>query len=84
MPPRTVQSTQNLGSKIKEQRILLNLTIEEAARISGVGAKTWGRYEAGQSIRADKIKGVCKALKWKTLPTNNGQCQEENEYAPLE
>lgn len=85
MPPRTVQSNQDLGNKIKRQRILLNLSIEEAARISGVGAKTWGRYEAGQAIRADKIKGVCKALKWKTLPIDDGQHHEiENEYAWLE
>lgn len=80
-----MQSSQNLGSKIKEQRILLNLSIEDAARISGVGAKTWGRYEAGQAIRADKIKGVCRALKWKTPPINDDKRQEaENEYAWLE
>ncbi len=85
MPPRIVQSNPYIGNRIKEQRILLNLSIEEAARISGVGAKTWGRYEAGQSIRADKVKGVCKALKWKTLPADDNQRQEaEDEYAWLE
>jgi len=42
----------------------LGLSIEEAAGKAGVGAKTWGRYESGASIRQDKERGVCRALRW--------------------
>lgn len=33
-----------------------------------MGTKTWSRYEAGESIRQDKCKGVCKALNWHAFP----------------
>ncbi len=33
-----------------------------------MGTKTWSRYEAGESIRQDKCKGVCKALNWRAFP----------------
>ncbi len=39
------------------------MTIVEAASRAGVGTKTWYRYESGASIRSDKVKGICKALK---------------------
>jgi transcriptional regulator with XRE-family HTH domain len=68
MPPRTIKSTLKLGEIIKNRRNELNLTIEEAASKSGLGTKTWSRYESGASIRRDKIKGICKTLKWKTIP----------------
>lgn len=42
--------------------------IEEAASKTGVGTKTWRRYESGQSIRKDKYKGVCRALNWHSFP----------------
>ena len=35
---------------------------------AGVGTKSWCRYEAGESIRGDKAKGICKALNWHTFP----------------
>lgn len=78
MPPRTVKSTARLGNAIKARRISLGLSIEEASRLSGVGAKTWGNYESGQAIRSDKVAGVCKALKWKELPIEDGR--HANEY----
>lgn len=68
MPKKSINSNQNLALSIKERRNELNLTIEEAAKRAGVGTKTWSRYEAGEPIRQDKYKGVCKALNWKQLP----------------
>ena len=68
MPPKTIKSSHKLGETIKNRRNELNLTIEEAALKSGIGTKTWSRYESGTSIRRDKVKGICKALKWKTIP----------------
>lgn len=68
MAQRTVQGNKNLAKHIKSRRNELGLTIEEAAVRAGVGTKTWCRYEAGESIRADKCRGVCKALNWHVLP----------------
>lgn len=73
MPPKTILGNANMGKRIKSRRNELGLTIEEAALRAGVGAKTWSRYEAGESIRRDKYKGVCKALSWHTLR----DCEEE-------
>jgi hypothetical protein len=44
------------------------MSIEQAATKAGVGAKTWGNYEAGGSIRRDKVRAVCKALGLTRLP----------------
>ena len=60
----TIAGSKEMGSRIKNQRKALGLTIEEAARRAHVGTKTWCRYESGEAIRADKWKGVCKALNW--------------------
>ena len=68
MSPRAIQGTPQLAAAIKERRKALHLTIEEAAAKAGVGTKTWCRYEAGESIRKDKCRGICKALNWRTLP----------------
>jgi transcriptional regulator with XRE-family HTH domain len=68
MPPKTIKSSLKIGEIIKNRRNELNLTIEEAALKSGLGTKTWSRYESGASIRRDKVKGICKTLKWKTIP----------------
>ena len=62
-----------LAKQIKSRRKELNLTIEEAASRAGVGTKTWYRYEAGESIRMDKCKGICKALNWHTLPDQENE-----------
>jgi transcriptional regulator with XRE-family HTH domain len=68
MPPRTNSGSLELGNAIRNRRIELNLTIEEAATKAGTGTKTWGRYESGAAIRTDKIRGLCKALGWNQLP----------------
>lgn len=68
MAQKIIQSNDILAKKIRARRKELCLTIEEAATRAGVGTKTWSRYEAGESIRADKAKGVCKALNWHNIP----------------
>ncbi len=63
MPQKSIQGSKELGLKVKTRRNELGLTIEEAALRAGVGTKTWCRYEAGESIRRDKCKGICKACR---------------------
>lgn len=75
MAQKTISGNQSLAEKIRARRNELHLTIEEAARRAGIGTKTWCRYEAGESIRQDKSKGVCKALNWIQFPTDK---EEEN------
>lgn len=72
MAPKTIQSNEALAKQIRSRRNELGLTIEEAASRAGVGTKTWSRYEAGESIRKDKCKGICKALNWSDLPNQDG------------
>lgn len=67
MSVNVVNGSKKLGSKIRARRIELNMTIEEASAKAGLGLKTWSRYEAGGSIRCDKISSVCKVLKWHKL-----------------
>ena len=73
MSAKIIKGSLALGNKIRFRRNELGFTIEEAASKAGVGTKTWSRYESGESIRHDKIVGICKALKWNSLPD-----QEEN------
>lgn len=68
MPPRTRPGSSQLGVAIRARRIALGLSIEEASTKAGVGTKSWSRYEAGAAIREDKVRGVCKALRWTRLP----------------
>ena len=68
MGQQIVQGSQELAQLIKLRRIELSLTIEEAASRARVGTKSWSRYESGESIRKDKVKGVCKALNWSNIP----------------
>lgn len=70
MSQEVIKGTKELSEKIKKRRLELGFTIEEAATRASVGTKTWCRYEAGESIRKDKAKGICKALNWYTLPNN--------------
>ena len=72
MPPKTISSNHELGEAIKNKRIELGLTIEEAASKAGVGTKTWSRYESGSSIRSDKVRSLCKAINWVALPEIDG------------
>jgi len=68
MAQKIIQGNMTLAKQMKSRRNELGLTIEEAASRAGVGTKTWCRYEAGESIRMDKCKGICKALNWRVLP----------------
>jgi transcriptional regulator with XRE-family HTH domain len=68
MPPKTTKGSSDLAQAIRFRRDELDYTIEDAASRAGIGTKTWSRYESGASIRVDKVKGVCKALKWQKLP----------------
>lgn len=68
MAPKTIQGSEALAKQIRSRRNELGLTIEEAASRASVGTKTWSRYEAGESIRKDKWKGICKALNWNNFP----------------
>lgn len=72
MAQKSISSNLELAERIR-RRNELNLTIEEAAKRAGVGTKTWCRYEAGESIRQDKYKGVCKALNWMQLPIEDNE-----------
>lgn len=68
MGQKSIKSSPELAEAIKRRRHELNLTIEEAASKAKIGTKTWCRYEAGESIRADKYKCICKALNWREVP----------------
>jgi transcriptional regulator with XRE-family HTH domain len=70
MGQKIIKGSVKLAKAIKHRRNELNFTIEEAASKAGVGTKTWSRYEAGESIRKDKSRGICKALNWLSLPDN--------------
>jgi len=65
---KTITGNMKIAEAIKNKRKELGLTIEAAASKAGVGTKTWSRYESGESIRKDKVRGVCKALGWTNLP----------------
>lgn len=86
MPPRTVASSNQLAAAIKERRESLGLSIEEAAKRADVGTRTWSRYESGYAIRSDKIKGVCKALSWTSIPSVESLSDkgDKNDFAWLE
>jgi transcriptional regulator with XRE-family HTH domain len=73
MPPRTRAGSPELGAAIRERRVALGLSIEEAADRADVGTKTWSRYESGAAIREDKVRSVCKALGWSKLPGAGGE-----------
>ena len=78
MSQKTIKGTITLGKSIKSRRQELGLTIEEAAFKAGVGIKSWCRYESGESIRGDKVKGICKALSWHAFPNEDGK--DENTF----
>ncbi len=76
MASESIKLDKNLTKFIKNRRLELNLTIEEAAKRAGVGIKTWCRYESGQAIRKDKYKGVCRALNCNKLTTDDFENNE--------
>ena len=45
---------------------------------AGVGTKTWSRYEAGESIRRDKCRGICKALNWRDFPDGKSDAEKKS------
>jgi transcriptional regulator with XRE-family HTH domain len=75
---RSIQGDKELAEKIKLRRNELHLTIEEAAMRAGVGTKTGSRYEAGESIRKDKCKGICKALNWRSFPDDESDVDKKS------
>lgn len=77
MSQKIIKGTNKLAEAIKTRRTELGLTIEEAAIKAGVGIKSWCRYEAGESIRKDKAKGVCKALNWRVMPGEKDDCDDD-------
>lgn len=76
MAPKTIQGSEALAKQIRSRRNELGLTIEEAASRASVGTKTWSRYEAGESIRKDKWKGICKVLNWNTFPEQDREMEQ--------
>ena len=68
MRNNSIKGNAKLGESIRNRRIELGMTIEEAASKAGVGTKSWYRYESGEAIRSDKAKGICKALNWYAFP----------------
>lgn len=68
MPKTSFENNQTIAQAIKQRRIELKLTIEEAAQKAGISTKTWSRYEAGNPIRKDKLNTILKTLKWREIP----------------
>lgn len=77
MSQKSIKGTRKLGEAIRSRRQELGLTIEEAAFKAGVGVKSWCRYESGESIRKDKVKGICKALGWLAFPNQDASDEPE-------
>ena len=73
MSLQVIKGSKELGNKIRSRRNSLKLSIEEAAAKAGVGSKTWSRYESGESIRRDKVFGICKVLNWSAFPGGAGE-----------
>ena len=67
MTQKTIQGNADLAKQIRLRRSELGLTIEEAASRTGIGTKTWCRYEAGESIRSDKWRPFQVLCKFKKL-----------------
>ena len=70
MPPKTITLGSEIREKLRIRREALNLTVEEAARKAHVSPKTWSRYETRGNIRKDKLRNVCKAMKWSLSELN--------------
>ncbi|RDI60433.1 helix-turn-helix domain-containing protein [Nocardia pseudobrasiliensis] len=79
MTPKVVSGGPEFGSSLRRRREALGLTIEEAARAASVGSETWRRYEAGSSVRRDKVRGICVALRWRSLPESGESTGDSDE-----
>ena len=55
---------ENMGQRIRERRIALELTLDELGKKVGVGASTVRKWETGyiKDMRSDKIQKVAEAL----------------------
>ena len=55
---------ENMGQRIKDRRIALELTLDELGKRVGVGASTVRKWETGyiKDMRSDKIQKVADAL----------------------
>ena len=55
---------ENMGQRIRERRIALELTLDELGKRVGVGASTVRKWETGyiKDMRSDKIQKVADAL----------------------
>ncbi len=55
----------NLGNKLKQRRLELDMTLEEVGNIVGVSKSTVQKWETGdiENMRRDKIALLAKALK---------------------
>lgn len=82
MAPRTVAGSEELGLLIRARRTELGLSIEQVASSAGLGSETWRRYENGSSIRQDKMRAVCRALKWRALPVVGSGTSTGSQDAP--
>lgn len=51
MPIQSFDNNDELAQIIRDRRLELNLLVQEASNISGVGIKTWNKYESGSPIR---------------------------------
>lgn len=69
MPKTSFKNNENIAQSIKQRRIELGLTIEEAAKKAAIGTKTWSRYESGNPIRKDKLNSIIRILKWQEIPS---------------
>ncbi|MET8797199.1 helix-turn-helix transcriptional regulator [Nocardia sp. NPDC004568] len=77
--PAHEERSLELGSAIRDRRLALDLSIEEAAAKAAIGTKSWSRYESGGAIRADKVRGICKALGWSRLPEAEQDYQKSDD-----
>lgn len=84
MPPRVVSNSVELGCEIKKRRVELGYTIEEAAKKTGVGQKTWSRYEAGEAIRSDKLGKVLRVLKWNAFPPDSADPCVDDPFSKID
>ncbi len=83
MPSKTIPGNKELANRIRQRRLELKLTIEEAAARAGISIATWNRYEAGASIRMDKCKGLCKALNWRDIDIDADTYASHSSSSPV-
>ena len=59
----------NIGDKLKQKRVLKNLTMEQVANFCGVSRSAVCRWESGEieNIRTGHIRKLCKLLELSPL-----------------